>query len=62
MLELASPRSQLLWFDPTVLSVKTGRWYSAADVLGDRTVITVGDLADGGYITEIRLTLLLDEK
>ena len=49
--DLASSQSQCQWFDdPTILAMKTGRWYSAAEALGDGTVIIIGGFANGGYI------------
>lgn len=47
--DLAS--SQCQWFDdPTVLSMITGRWYSAAEALGDGSVIIIGGFSQGGYV------------
>ena len=49
--EIASSQSQCTWYDdPTELSMKTGRWYSAAEALGDGSVIIIGGFANGGYI------------
>lgn len=49
--ELASSQPQCQWFDDsTVLSMKTGRWYSAAEPLDDGSVIIIGGFANGGYI------------
>ncbi|KAF8811147.1 copper radical oxidase variant A [Phlegmacium glaucopus] len=43
--------SQCQWFDdPTVLSMKRSRWYSAAEALGDGSVIIIGGFVNGGYI------------
>lgn len=43
--------SQCQWFDdPTVLSMKRSRWYSATEALGDGTVIIIGGFVNGGYI------------
>jgi hypothetical protein len=53
--ELSSSQSssKCQWFDNPVLAMKTGRWYSAAEALGDGTVIIIGGFASGGYINRI---------
>ncbi|KAJ7343332.1 DUF1929-domain-containing protein [Mycena albidolilacea] len=39
------------WFDnPAVLSMKKQRWYSAAEMLGDGTIVIIGGFVNGGYI------------
>jgi hypothetical protein len=39
------------WFDdPTLLSMQTQRWYSAAEALADGTIVIVGGFIGGGYI------------
>jgi hypothetical protein len=39
------------WFDqPTQLSMKKNRWYSAAEPLGDGSVAIIGGFVNGGYI------------
>ncbi|KAJ7703199.1 glyoxal oxidase N-terminus-domain-containing protein [Mycena rosella] len=39
------------WFDqPDVLSMQKQRWYSAAEPLGDGTVVIIGGFVNGGYI------------
>jgi hypothetical protein len=39
------------WFDePTQLSMKKNRWYSAAESLGDGSVVIMGGFVNGGYI------------
>jgi Glyoxal oxidase N-terminus len=39
------------WYDdPTTLSMKTGRWYSAAEALADGSIIIIGGFSQGGYI------------
>ncbi|KAF8154722.1 glyoxal oxidase N-terminus-domain-containing protein [Crassisporium funariophilum] len=39
------------WFDePTILSMKTSRWYSAAEALGDGSVVIIGGFVNGGYV------------
>ena len=54
--ELSSSESpsKCHWFDnSSVLAMKTGRWYSAAEALGDGSVIIIGGFANGGYINRI---------
>ena len=42
---------QCQWFDdPTVLSMQSIRWYSAAEALGNGTIVLIGGFANGGYI------------
>ncbi|KAF7363575.1 putative copper radical oxidase variant A [Mycena sanguinolenta] len=39
------------WFDdPSVLSMQKQRWYSAAEMLGDGTIVIIGGFVNGGYI------------
>ncbi|KAJ7510023.1 copper radical oxidase variant A [Mycena galericulata] len=39
------------WFDdPAVLSMQKQRWYSAAEMLGDGTIVIIGGFVNGGYI------------
>ncbi|KAJ7449956.1 DUF1929-domain-containing protein [Mycena latifolia] len=39
------------WFDqPDVLSMQKQRWYSAAEMLGDGTIVIIGGFVNGGYI------------
>ncbi|KAJ7080520.1 glyoxal oxidase N-terminus-domain-containing protein [Mycena epipterygia] len=39
------------WFDdPDVLSMQAKRWYSAAEALGDGTIVIIGGFINGGYI------------
>lgn len=39
------------WFDnPAVLSLQEMRWYSAAEALGDGTVVLIGGFTSGGYV------------
>lgn len=39
------------WFDnPEVLSMQKNRWYSAAEPLGDGTVVLIGGFVNGGYV------------
>jgi hypothetical protein len=39
------------WFDnPSVLAMQKERWYSAAEPLGDGTVVLIGGFVNGGYI------------
>ncbi|KAJ7709730.1 glyoxal oxidase N-terminus-domain-containing protein [Mycena rosella] len=46
-----SSSSQCQWFDqPDVLSMQKQRWYSAAEMLGDGTVVIIGGFVNGGYI------------
>ncbi|KAE9390566.1 DUF1929-domain-containing protein [Gymnopus androsaceus JB14] len=43
--------SNCQWFDnPAVLSMQKKRWYSAAEPLGDGTVVLIGGFVNGGYI------------
>ncbi|KAJ7046955.1 DUF1929-domain-containing protein [Mycena alexandri] len=43
--------AQCTWFDnPAVLSMQKQRWYSAAEMLGDGTVVIIGGFVNGGYI------------
>ncbi|KAJ7644033.1 glyoxal oxidase N-terminus-domain-containing protein [Roridomyces roridus] len=47
--DFSSPNCQ--WFDnPAVLSMQKQRWYSAAEPLGDGTVVIIGGFVNGGYI------------
>ncbi|KAK2467917.1 hypothetical protein APHAL10511_000212 [Amanita phalloides] len=42
---------QCEWYDdPTVLSMQELRWYSAAEALGDGTIVLIGGFVNGGYI------------
>ncbi|KAJ7097790.1 DUF1929-domain-containing protein [Mycena belliarum] len=39
------------WFDqPDVLSMQKQRWYSAAEMLGDGTIVIIGGFVNGGYV------------
>ncbi|KAJ6597039.1 DUF1929-domain-containing protein [Mycena vulgaris] len=39
------------WFDqPELLSMQKQRWYSAAEMLGDGTIVIIGGFVNGGYI------------
>lgn len=39
------------WFDdPTVLSMKNSRWYSAAEPTGEGNIVIIGGFVNGGYI------------
>ncbi|KAJ7596335.1 glyoxal oxidase, partial [Mycena floridula] len=39
------------WFDdPSVNSMQRGRWYSAAEPLGDGTIVLLGGFTSGGYV------------
>jgi hypothetical protein len=39
------------WFDdPSVLSMKKQRWYSAAEPLADGSVVLIGGFVNGGYV------------
>ncbi|KAF5386334.1 hypothetical protein D9757_006701 [Collybiopsis confluens] len=39
------------WFDnPDVLAMQKERWYSAAEALGDGTIVLIGGFVNGGYI------------
>jgi hypothetical protein len=43
--------AQCAWFDePTLLSMKAQRWYSAAEPTGDGTVVILGGFVNGGFI------------
>jgi hypothetical protein len=43
--------SSCQWFDnPSVLSMQRARWYSAAEPLGDGSVVILGGFTNGGYI------------
>ena len=43
--------SQCSWFDdPTVLTMKSRRWYSTAEALQDGSVVIIGGFANGGYV------------
>ncbi|KAH9475866.1 Aldehyde oxidase GLOX [Psilocybe cubensis] len=45
----SSPNCQ--WFDdPTVLSMKNSRWYSAAEPTGEGNIVIIGGFVNGGYI------------
>ncbi|KDQ61511.1 glyoxal oxidase [Jaapia argillacea MUCL 33604] len=47
--DLSSPNCQ--WFDnASLLAMQKQRWYSAAEALGDGTVILIGGFVNGGYI------------
>ncbi|KAJ7271932.1 glyoxal oxidase N-terminus-domain-containing protein [Mycena haematopus] len=47
--DFTSPECQ--WFDnPAVLSMQKQRWYSAAEMLGDGTIVIIGGFVNGGYI------------
>ncbi|KAF7338171.1 putative copper radical oxidase variant A [Mycena venus] len=42
---------QCKWFDdPATLSMQKQRWYSAAEMLGDGTIVIIGGFVNGGYI------------
>ncbi|KAF8123927.1 hypothetical protein EV363DRAFT_1546046 [Boletus edulis] len=46
---LSSPDCQ--WYDnPAVLSMQETRWYSAAEALGDGTIVLIGGFTSGGYV------------
>lgn len=39
------------WYEnANVLAMKTNRWYSTAEPLGDGTVVIIGGYSNGGYI------------
>ncbi|KAJ7595207.1 copper radical oxidase [Mycena floridula] len=39
------------WFDdPSILSMQKARWYSAAEPLGDGSIVLLGGFVNGGYI------------
>ena len=43
--------AQCGWFDePTLLSMKARRWYSAAEPTGDGTIVIMGGFVNGGFI------------
>ncbi|KIK26234.1 glyoxal oxidase [Pisolithus microcarpus 441] len=43
--------AQCQWFDnPAVLSMQEDRWYSAAEALGDGTIVLIGGFTSGGYV------------
>ncbi|KAF5391110.1 hypothetical protein D9757_003069 [Collybiopsis confluens] len=43
--------SDCQWFDnPAVLSMQKKRWYSAAEPLGDGSIVLIGGFVNGGYI------------
>jgi hypothetical protein len=43
--------AQCQWFDdPTLLSMKKSRWYSAAEPTGDGNVVIIGGFVNGGYV------------
>ncbi|KAJ6525604.1 glyoxal oxidase N-terminus-domain-containing protein [Mycena capillaripes] len=43
--------SNCQWFDkPDQLSMQKQRWYSAAEMLGDGTIVIIGGFVNGGYI------------
>ncbi|KAJ7219420.1 DUF1929-domain-containing protein [Mycena pura] len=43
--------SECQWFDhPELLSMQKQRWYSAAEMLGDGTIVIIGGFVNGGYI------------
>jgi len=47
--DFSSPNCQ--WFDnPTLLSMKSTRWYSAAEATGDGNVVIIGGFVNGGYV------------
>jgi hypothetical protein len=47
------------WFDnPSVLSMQKQRWYSAAEMLGDGTIVIIGGFVNGGYINRWALLLV----
>ncbi|KAJ6497006.1 DUF1929-domain-containing protein [Mycena vitilis] len=47
--DFTSPNCQ--WFDnPAVLSMQKQRWYSAAEMLGDGTIVIIGGFVNGGYV------------
>jgi hypothetical protein len=47
--DFSSPECE--WFDhPEVLSLQKQRWYSAAEMLGDGTIVIIGGFVNGGYI------------
>lgn len=46
--------AQCGWFDdPTVLSMKVNRWYSAAEPTGDGSVVILGGFVNGGFINRM---------
>ena len=45
----SSPACQ--WYDePSVLSLKKSRWYSAAEATGEGRVVIIGGFVNGGYV------------
>ncbi|KAI8970642.1 glyoxal oxidase N-terminus-domain-containing protein [Trametes punicea] len=47
--DFSSPNCQ--WFDnASLLSMQSQRWYSAAEPMGDGTVVLIGGFTNGGYI------------
>jgi hypothetical protein len=43
--------AQCGWYDePTLLSMKANRWYSAAEATGDGSVVILGGFVQGGFI------------
>ncbi|KAI0353315.1 DUF1929-domain-containing protein [Trametes cingulata] len=47
--DFSSPDCQ--WFDnASLLSMQSQRWYSAAEPLGDGTIVLIGGFTNGGYI------------
>src|SRR5258708_947267 len=43
--------SNCQWYDnPSVLSMKKRRWYSAAEATGEGRVLIIGGFANGGYV------------
>jgi hypothetical protein len=48
--DFSSPQCQ--WFDdPSVLAMQRRRWYSAAESLGDGTIVIIGGFQNGGTYT-----------
>jgi len=46
--------AQCGWYDePTLLSMKARRWYSAAEPAGDGTVVILGGFINGGFINRM---------
>jgi hypothetical protein len=45
-----SPPGCQVYDDPATLSLNTARWYSAAEALGDGTVVLIGGFTAGGYV------------
>ncbi|KAI0654944.1 DUF1929-domain-containing protein [Cubamyces menziesii] len=47
--DFTSPNCQ--WFDnASLLSMQSQRWYSAAEPMGDGTIVLIGGFSNGGYI------------